>query len=174
VQLLRFLWEQPIAIIRQWKVYIRVARWQIFKPKIPIWVNFKWSCNERWWFIYGHLVYFTAIWYISWPLGIFSGYLVIFPVLVCYTKKNLATLVYIRRAEKRKEKYFFSLSKNATERKRRFWRFFPRKKMNSKEDLLLGVPSSSVKVYQSSEGWSRNTLTFRWKVRPFQRIQKYF
>jgi hypothetical protein len=25
----------------------RVARWYIFKPKIPIWVNFGESCNGR-------------------------------------------------------------------------------------------------------------------------------
>jgi hypothetical protein len=43
---------------------------------------------------YGHLAYFTAIWYILWLFGIFVGYLVyIFPVLVCCTKKNLATAV---------------------------------------------------------------------------------
>jgi hypothetical protein len=44
--------------------------------------------------LYVHLVYFTAIgnithiaiWYILWSFGIF------FPVLVCCTKKNLATL----------------------------------------------------------------------------------
>jgi hypothetical protein len=35
---------------------------------------------------YGHLVYFTAIKYILWLVGIFS------PFLVCCTKKNLATL----------------------------------------------------------------------------------
>jgi hypothetical protein len=35
-----------------------------------------------------------ASWYILWPFGIFTnGYLVyLFPVLVCCTKKNLATL----------------------------------------------------------------------------------
>jgi hypothetical protein len=27
---------------------------------------------------YGHLVYFTAIWYISWPFGVFYFYLVYF------------------------------------------------------------------------------------------------
>jgi hypothetical protein len=27
---------------------------------------------------YGHLVYFTAIWYILWPFGIFCGHLVYF------------------------------------------------------------------------------------------------
>jgi hypothetical protein len=39
--------------------------------------------------LYGHLVYFTDIWYILrllWSFGIF------FPVLVCRIKKNLATL----------------------------------------------------------------------------------
>jgi hypothetical protein len=47
----------------------RVARWHIFKPKIPIWVNFGRSCNGRCWYIlcpfglfYGHLWYFVAIW----------------------------------------------------------------------------------------------------------------
>jgi hypothetical protein len=79
------------VIIRQ----SRVARWFVFKPKIQIWANFGGSCNGRWW-------------YILWTLGpfylqsfvIFYGYLVVirdyfgifFPVLVCCTKKNLATL----------------------------------------------------------------------------------
>jgi hypothetical protein len=42
---------------------------------------------------YDHLVYFTAIWSILRPLGIFYGYLVyiFFRVLVCSTPKNLAT-----------------------------------------------------------------------------------
>jgi hypothetical protein len=60
----------------------RVARWFVFKPKIPIWVNFGGSCNRK-----DHLVYFTAIGNISRPFGIFS------PVLVYCTKKNRATLV---------------------------------------------------------------------------------
>jgi hypothetical protein len=40
---------------------------------------------------YGHLVYFTAIRNILWPLGMVVWY--VFPLLVCCTKKNLATLV---------------------------------------------------------------------------------
>jgi hypothetical protein len=28
-------------------VHTRVARWYIFKPKIPIWVNFVGPCNGR-------------------------------------------------------------------------------------------------------------------------------
>jgi hypothetical protein len=51
----------------------RVARWYIFKLKIPVWVNFGMSCNDIGIF-YGHLiyifigywVYFMAIRYILW------------------------------------------------------------------------------------------------------------
>jgi hypothetical protein len=32
-------------------VFGRVARWFVFKPKIPIWVNFGGSCYVRYWFI---------------------------------------------------------------------------------------------------------------------------
>jgi hypothetical protein len=46
-----------------------------------------------------HLVYFMVIWSILWSFGLLCGRLVyfvvvwnIFPVLVCCTKKNLATL----------------------------------------------------------------------------------
>jgi hypothetical protein len=48
----------------------------------------------------GHLVYFVVIWDSLWSFGIFCGHLVyfvviwyIFPLLVCCTKKNLATLL---------------------------------------------------------------------------------
>jgi hypothetical protein len=37
--------------------------------------------------VYGHLVIFTAIWYICWSFGTF------FPVLVCCTKKKYILLV---------------------------------------------------------------------------------
>jgi hypothetical protein len=46
------------------------VRWYIFKPKIPIWVNFGGSCDGRCWYILWPLVYFTVssvyfgvIWY---------------------------------------------------------------------------------------------------------------
>jgi hypothetical protein len=49
----------------------RVARWFVFKPKNPIWVNFGWSCNIKSWYIlrafglfYCHWKYFMAIRYI--------------------------------------------------------------------------------------------------------------
>jgi hypothetical protein len=29
----------------------RVARWFVFKPKIPIWVNFGGPCNGKCWYI---------------------------------------------------------------------------------------------------------------------------
>jgi hypothetical protein len=48
------------------------------------------------------LVYLMAIWFLSRPFGIFCGYLeyfivlwYIFPVLVCCSKKNLATLLTV-------------------------------------------------------------------------------
>jgi hypothetical protein len=57
-------------------VLFRVARWFVFKPKIPIWVNFGRSCYKKSWQImtisfilrpleifYGHLVHFVVIWY---------------------------------------------------------------------------------------------------------------
>jgi hypothetical protein len=46
-----------------------------------------WSILRPFGIFCGHLVYFVAIWYILWLFGIF------FPVLVCFTNKNLATLV---------------------------------------------------------------------------------
>jgi hypothetical protein len=52
----------------------------ISKPKIPIWVNFRVSCNGCCWYFHGLLVYFMVILYI-------------FPVLVCCMKEYLATLV---------------------------------------------------------------------------------
>jgi hypothetical protein len=64
---------------------IRVARWFVFKPKIPIWVNFGGSSNGKSWYnlwpfglLYGHwkyfmakyLVYFVVIWYLAPRFGI--------------------------------------------------------------------------------------------------------
>jgi hypothetical protein len=41
---------------------------------------------------YGHLVHFTFIRYSLWPFGVYI-LCIFFPVLVCCTKKNLATLI---------------------------------------------------------------------------------
>jgi hypothetical protein len=49
----------------------RVARWYIFKPKIPIWVNFLGACNGRGW-------------YILWPFGLFYGHFGIFVGYLLY------------------------------------------------------------------------------------------
>jgi hypothetical protein len=56
----------------------RVARWFVFKPKIPIWVNFEGLAMENLGIFYDHLVYVTAIGNILWPFGIFCGHLVYF------------------------------------------------------------------------------------------------
>jgi hypothetical protein len=74
---------------RNTTLHNRVARWYIFKPKIPLWVNFGRPWNRKGW-------------YILWPFGIHCGHLVIylvaiwfiFPVLVYCVKKNLATLLH--------------------------------------------------------------------------------
>jgi hypothetical protein len=58
---------------------IRVARWFVFKTKIPIWVNFGGSCNGKSWYVlwpfgvfYCFWIYFRAPGYILWSFGIFS------------------------------------------------------------------------------------------------------
>jgi hypothetical protein len=77
-------------------VWLRVARWYIFKPKFQIWVIFERLRMKSVRTLYGHLVYRQHF-------GIFYGHLVYFkvvwysfPVLVCCAKTNLATLVWLR------------------------------------------------------------------------------
>jgi hypothetical protein len=70
-----------IGLEKNW-ITARIARWHIFKPKVPIWENFVGPWEGKWWDIlwpigiyYGHLlytylcpfgnlVYFTPVWYI--------------------------------------------------------------------------------------------------------------
>jgi hypothetical protein len=73
---------------------MRVARWFIFKPKIPIWVYFGGPWNGKCWYIlwpfciiYDHLVKYMAVWYSMWSFGI------LFPFWYVWTMKNLATLL---------------------------------------------------------------------------------
>jgi hypothetical protein len=61
---------------------------------------FIWYILQPFGIFYVYLVYFTPIWYILCLFGIINGHLVyfmavwyIFSVLVCFTKKNLATLL---------------------------------------------------------------------------------
>jgi hypothetical protein len=92
-------------LLRRQYIYvpsIRVARWYVFRPKIPLGVNFGGSCNLRCWYIlwtfslfHGHSIYFMAVWYI-------------FPVLVCCSKKNLATLPSMHGTQKRTRDSFIN------------------------------------------------------------------
>jgi hypothetical protein len=50
------------------------------------------------------LVYFVVIWYILLPFGIFLIIWCILPVLVCCTKKNLATLDAVKKCAAKKVK----------------------------------------------------------------------
>jgi hypothetical protein len=69
----------------------RVARWFIFKQKIQIWVNFERPRMEMLvYFTYGHLEYFTVIWYTLWPFGNVVVIWYIFPRLgmLCQEKSG--------------------------------------------------------------------------------------
>jgi hypothetical protein len=61
--------------------------------KIQICLNFGGLTIENVGIFYGDLEYFKAIWYILWPLGNVVEIWYIFPVLVYFVKKNLATLL---------------------------------------------------------------------------------
>jgi hypothetical protein len=99
----------------------RVARWYIFNPKIPIWVNFGASCNARCWYILCPFGLFTAIWYILWPFRIIYGHLVYFFLFwyICCAKKNLATLHPILVSEIRRNPSLFADGKRL---RKLFWR----------------------------------------------------
>jgi hypothetical protein len=62
----------------------RAARWFVFKPKIPIGVNFGGPLIGKCVILNGHLEYFRhlgyfmTIWYILWPFGTFYDHLVHF------------------------------------------------------------------------------------------------
>jgi hypothetical protein len=70
-----------------------VARWHIFKPKLPLWVNFKCLAMKYAGKVKGHFVYFPPIWYILWPFGTFCGHFGNFSRFGIFTKKHLATLL---------------------------------------------------------------------------------
>jgi hypothetical protein len=68
---------------------IRVARWHIFEPKIPIWKIWKGLALEDVGILYVRLVYCTAIWHILWPFGTLYFYLVYFSrVGMLYQEKS--------------------------------------------------------------------------------------
>jgi hypothetical protein len=101
-------------------VATRVARWHIFKSKIPMSVNFGGSWNGKCWHIlwpsgtfYCHLVHFTDIWYTLWSY------------LVRCTKKNLASLVATLRGLSCKTRSVGTIEneKKLTDCGRAKWRF---------------------------------------------------
>jgi hypothetical protein len=74
---------------------IRVAKWIICIPQIPIWINFRWPWNGKWCYTLSLLEIFMAK--NLWPFGIFCCHLVYFPHFSIFRpKKNLATLTGIR------------------------------------------------------------------------------
>jgi hypothetical protein len=63
---------QASGSVSEKRITVRVARWFVFKPKIPIWVKFGGSCYGRWFILwpfglfYRHWKYFMASWFILW------------------------------------------------------------------------------------------------------------
>jgi hypothetical protein len=53
----------------------RVARWYIFRPKIPIWVKLGGGFEKK------MLLYYMAIWNILWQFDMKYGHLVFFVVI---------------------------------------------------------------------------------------------
>jgi hypothetical protein len=79
-----------------------------FSPGLPHGVFFN-PCLGKFWRVlqWKMLVYFTAIWYTSWTLKICLGvFCKFFPVLVCCTKKNLATLFFRQPAKEGRNRPF--------------------------------------------------------------------
>jgi hypothetical protein len=81
-----------------------VARWLVFKPKIPIWVNFGgpyldwtmliyfmaiWPIVRIFVIFYGHLEYFKDIWDILWPFGTFWDHLVHLIWFWCHVPRKI-------------------------------------------------------------------------------------
>jgi hypothetical protein len=78
----------------QFGIWHRVARRFVFKPKIPIWVNFEGPQNGKCWYFCVIWNFFTVIWYILWP---FCNVVLIFRhFVIVYQEKSgnpdLATL----------------------------------------------------------------------------------
>jgi hypothetical protein len=61
---------------RTTQIVSRVARWDIFKPKIQILESLG---METIGIVFVHLEYLTTFWYILWQFGTFYGNLVYFP-----------------------------------------------------------------------------------------------
>jgi hypothetical protein len=89
----------------------RVARWFVFKPKIPIWVDFGGSCYGKSWYILlpfglfychwkyliGHLVDFVVIWYFG-PKKIWQPWCLGTKLAPSVSLKKLALAFVNRRA----------------------------------------------------------------------------
>jgi hypothetical protein len=69
-------------------VQSRVARWFIFRPKIPIWVNLGGIGMENVGMFCDHLEHFTTIWYSLWPFGIICGNLDYFSLFIFLDKEK--------------------------------------------------------------------------------------
>jgi hypothetical protein len=93
-----------------------VARWFLFRPKIPIWVNLGGPRLEIVEIFQGHLEYFTDIWDISWPSGTFCVHLVLFPGFGIMYQEQSGNPVDEERKKILSRKSFFCLSSRSATR----------------------------------------------------------
>jgi hypothetical protein len=67
----------------------RLARWYIFKPKIPMWVNFGGPYNKKCWYILWSIGIFCRPFGIFWPFGSIVVIWYIFPHFgILYQEKS--------------------------------------------------------------------------------------
>jgi hypothetical protein len=92
-KLRKWIWDTCDIDIREWTTLLwqsfreillrlptRVARWYMFKPKIPVWVNFVVPWNENSWYIlWPFEICVMAVWYILWQFGNLVAIWYIFP-----------------------------------------------------------------------------------------------
>jgi hypothetical protein len=65
---------------------VQGCKWNIFISEIPVWVNFGGPWNAKCWYhLWSFGIFYSRLEY-------FMNFRYIFPVLVCFTMKNLATL----------------------------------------------------------------------------------
>jgi hypothetical protein len=70
--------KQLFVVSRPDPLSDRVARWFLFKPKIPILVNFGGPWNAKCWNILWPFGIFNSHLVLLWPFGTFCGHLVYF------------------------------------------------------------------------------------------------
>jgi hypothetical protein len=100
------------------QVWRRVARWFLFRPKIPIWVYSGGPRNGKCCYIFWSFKYFTTIVYILWDIAYFLVIWYIFPHFGILYQENTGNPGLASRLRLRSLLYIRTLSNGATARGR--------------------------------------------------------